>query len=107
MRPRKVVALVIGAPKAVFDLVVGPQRWTFRVLAHAGLMTDEHPPFRLDGGGAEPPSVAAEVPPSPDRDPQLSSACPQTSRHRLPPIGGGRCWTPPALVQRRPARYLA
>ncbi len=41
-------------PQGIFDLVVGLQRWGYRVLAYAALMTDEYPPFRLDLGGTEP-----------------------------------------------------
>ena len=41
-------------PRPVFDLVVGLQRWVFRVTAYVALMTDAYPPFRLDQGGAEP-----------------------------------------------------
>jgi hypothetical protein len=34
-------------PKDIFKLVVGINRWSYRVLAYASLMTDEYPPFRL------------------------------------------------------------
>jgi hypothetical protein len=41
-------------PKGIFDLLMGLNRWTFRVAAYASLMRDEYPPFRLDLGGREP-----------------------------------------------------
>ena len=33
--------------KDIFQLVMGIQRWSFRVMAYVTLMTDEYPPFRL------------------------------------------------------------
>ena len=33
--------------KDIFKLVVGINRWNYRVIAYAALMTDEYPPFRL------------------------------------------------------------
>lgn len=41
-------------PPALFDLIVGLDRWCYRVLAYVALMTDEYPPFRLDPGGPDP-----------------------------------------------------
>jgi hypothetical protein len=43
-------------PEPLFNLIVGLNRWAFRVFAYAALMTDDYPPFRLDQGGSEPSS---------------------------------------------------
>ncbi len=34
-------------PKDIFELVIGINRWTLRVMAYALFMRDEYPPFRL------------------------------------------------------------
>jgi hypothetical protein len=47
-------------PRGLFDLVVGLDRWAFRVLGYASLMTDAYPPFRLDQGGSDPGIPAGE-----------------------------------------------
>jgi hypothetical protein len=35
-------------PEDIFNLLVGMNRWTYRVWAYAFLMRDEYPPFRLE-----------------------------------------------------------
>jgi hypothetical protein len=46
-------------PQQLFDLVMGLNRWCYRVLAYVALMRDEYPPFRLDLGGIDPGSIPA------------------------------------------------
>ena len=50
-------------PRDIFDLVMGLNRWTYRVLAYVALMRDEYPPFRLDQGGTDPGHEPAVITP--------------------------------------------
>ena len=43
-----IVLLFTGKyPKEIFKLVIGFNRWVYRVVAYVTLMTDKYPPFRL------------------------------------------------------------
>ncbi|MDO5754127.1 DUF4389 domain-containing protein, partial [Arthrobacter sp.] len=46
--------------RPLFDLIMGINRWIYRVAAYTLLMRDEYPPFRLDQGPDDP--AAAKVP---------------------------------------------
>jgi hypothetical protein len=41
-------------PRGLYDLIMGVNRWVYRVIVYVALMTDEYPPFHLDQGPLEP-----------------------------------------------------
>ena len=59
----------------LFDLLMGLNRWVYRVIAYVALLRDEYPPFHLDLGPADPgdlqpapapgPTWPAPIPPGP------------------------------------------
>ena len=52
-------------PRGIFDLVMGLNRWVFRVLTYVLLLRDEYPPFRLDLGGDETSGAVSVAAPAP------------------------------------------
>jgi Domain of unknown function (DUF4389) len=59
------VALLFSGryPQSIFDVVMGLNRWVYRVVTYATLMTDQYPPFRLDQGGDDTAGAIASTPP--------------------------------------------
>jgi hypothetical protein len=49
-------------PSALFDLLLGINRWLYRVLTYVAFMRDEYPPFRLDQGQYETSDVELDRP---------------------------------------------
>ncbi|MGM9470630.1 DUF4389 domain-containing protein [Pseudarthrobacter sp. YS3] len=76
--------------RPLFDLLLGFNRWIYRVVTYVGLMRDEYPPFRLDQGGREIHDTTRD----PDWQPQAggSTIVPPPGTPPGPPQGP----TPPA-----------
>jgi hypothetical protein len=52
-------------PPGLFDLVLGINRWSYRLVVYVSLMTDRYPPFRLDQGSIDTDGPEQPPPPPP------------------------------------------
>ena len=50
--------------RGLFDLIIGLNRWLYRVIVYSALMRDEYPPFRLDQGPIDPGTARAAAAPA-------------------------------------------
>jgi hypothetical protein len=65
--------------RGLFDLLMGLNRWIYRVTTYVALMRDEYPPFHLDMGPRDPGDVSS-IPPA---------VTPQGPGYARPPGGPG------------------
>ncbi len=47
--------------RPLFDLILGFNRWIYRVITYVALMRDEYPPFRLDQGARDTAELRPEA----------------------------------------------
>lgn len=47
--------------RGLFNLIMGINRWAYRTITYAALMRDDYPPFRLDQGALDPPTMTLKV----------------------------------------------
>jgi hypothetical protein len=63
-----IAILVTGKrPRGMFDFILGLNRWSMRVNAYSGHLTDKYPPFSMDGSDDYPMRLTAEFDPSANR----------------------------------------
>ena len=97
--------------RGIFDLLLGLNRWIYRVIAYVALMRDEYPPFHLDMGPVDP--AKCRLPPE-GRPPDLQPDLPvRRARSRTGARAGSGGWksrddaaaAPCAVLHRSSPRY--
>ncbi|AXJ09182.1 DUF4389 domain-containing protein [Arthrobacter sp. PM3] len=80
--------------RGLFDLLLGLNRWIYRVIAYVSLMRDEYPPFHLDMGPVDPGDMPGPALAGPAVGPYPGAAAgPAAAAPYLPP--GPASYPPP------------
>ena len=104
--------------RGLFDLLMGLNRWIYRVITYVALMRDEYPPFHLDMGPTDPGDLQPLAPAGPPAGPAYGQAAPaygqaapaagqqgQSGQAAQPPgfygIGGPSASVPPEVREGR------
>jgi len=96
--------------RGLFDLLMGLNRWIYRVITYVALMRDEYPPFHLDMGPTDPGDLQPLEPAGPPAPPAYGQAAPaagppQQGQAAQPPgfygIGGPSASVPPEVHEGR------
>lgn len=95
--------------RGLFDLLMGLNRWIYRVITYVALMRDEYPPFHLDMGPTDPgdphpvptPWPPAGPPPGPPSGPAGDHGPYQPPPPGFYGIGGPSATVPPEVQEGR------
>ena len=68
--------------RGLFDLLLGLNRWIYRVIAYVALMRDEYPPFHLDMGPVDPGELPVPAYAGPRSEPRTRPGPSAWTSHR-------------------------
>jgi Domain of unknown function (DUF4389) len=92
--------------RGLFDLLLGLNRWIYRVITYVALMRDEYPPFHLDMGPTDPGDLRPVPAAGPPAAPAYGQPAPAAGQQGQPPdfygIGGPSATVPPEQAPPRP-----
>lgn len=92
--------------RGLFDLLLGLNRWIYRVITYVALMRDEYPPFHLDMGPTDPGDREPVTTAGPPIAPAYGQPGPAVGPQDQPPgfygIGGPSASVPPEQAPPQP-----